>query len=538
MKRHICLDPFSTILLTVQGIFMILLLSATALAQTNKTANKFDSIYFETAVHVSATDINRAIVIADSLYTNSESELHQLKALMLSSTLFQQKGELKKSIRYATMADKIAVKNKFYDWEARIAGFLSTQYRILGLYDQGEVYLEKGKNVSKLIENEQIKILYLGLIFQETAYYEMEYSQYERAHKAVKTAEGHFVRLTDEVNKNYFLATNEELFGRTCIGLKRWDEALKHYNTAIERLEKITQQDAKLNGFVNSGLGRVYFEKKEPELAMEHLKKAEQIVQQSDHLELKIEVYKTFSDYYKSEDDYKNYSVYHDNYMDAFQANEKKKKQSIDNFVNTIQQRDKSLSFNYRILVIVSIFLVLMSVTTVIWHRKSKQRDFERFKLIMKKLKEQNRGEESPIANLEEEPAGKDKKRLISEAVEAKLLSDLDEFEKTARYTDNQISLPMLAGILNTNTKYLSYVLKTHKSKDFNTYINELRIRYIIAKIEQNDVFKNYKISYLAEEAGFSSHSKFSAIFKSVTGFSPSTFLDYLEKSTSLSKQS
>lgn len=538
MKRHICLDPFSTILLTVQGIFMILLLSATALAQTNKTANKFDSIYFETAVHVSATDINRAIAIADSLYTNSESELHQLKALMLSSTLFQQKGELKKSIRYATMADKIAVKNKFYDWEARIAGFLSTQYRILGLYDQGEVYLEKGKNVSKLIENEQIKILYLGLIFQETAYYEMEYSQYERAHKAVKTAEGYFVRLTDEVNKNYFLATNEELFGRTCIGLKRWDEALKHYNTAIERLEKITQQDAMLNGFVNSGLGRVYFEKKEPELAMEHLKKAEQIVQQSDHLELKIEVYKTFSDYYKSEDDYKNYSVYHDNYMDAFQANEKKKKQSIDNFVNTIQQRDKSLSFNYRILVIVSIFLVLMSVTTVIWHRKSKQRDFERFKLIMKKLKEQNRGEESPIANLEEEPAGKDKKRLISEAVEAKLLSDLDEFEKTARYTDNQISLPMLAGILNTNTKYLSYVLKTHKSKDFNTYINELRIRYIIAKIEQNDVFKNYKISYLAEEAGFSSHSKFSAIFKSVTGFSPSTFLDYLEKSTSLSKQS
>ena len=96
----------------------------------------------------------------------------------------------------------------------------------------------------------------------------------------------------------------------------------------------------------------------------------------------------------------------------------------------------------------------------------------------------------------------------------------------------------MLAGMLNTNTKYLSHVLNTYLNKDFNSYINELRIRYIIAKIEQNDVFKNYKISYLAEEAGFSSHSKFSAIFKSVTGFSPSTFLDYLEKSTSLSKQS
>lgn len=537
MKRHSCLDPFSVVLLTVQGIFMTLLLSANTLAQTNKGANKFDSIYFETAVHVSATDINRAIAIADSLYTHSESELHQLKALMLSSTLFQQKGEMKKSIQYATMADKIAVKNKFYDWEARIAGFLSTQYRILGLYEQGEVYLEKGKNVSKLIENEQIKILYLGLIFQETAYYEMEYGQYERAHKAVKTAEGHFVRLADEVNKNYFLATNEDLFGRTCVGLKRWDEALKHYNTAIERMEEIMQQDAMLNGFVHSGLGRVYFEKNEPLLAIEHLKKAEQIVEQSDHLELKIEVYKTFSDYYKSVDDYKNYAVYHDNYMDAFQANEKKKKQSIDNFVNTIQKRDKTLSFNYRLFVIVSIVLFVIVIAIVIWHRRSKKRDFERFKLIMKKLKEQNRDHNTSIAE-SEESVNRDKKRLISEAVESKLLIDLDEFEKTERYTDNQISLPMLAGILNTNTKYLSYVLKTHKSKDFNTYINELRIRYIIEKIEQNDVFKNYKISYLAEEAGFSSHSKFSAIFKSVTGFSPSTFLDYLEKSTSLSKQS
>ncbi|NGF75957.1 helix-turn-helix domain-containing protein [Fluviicola sp. SGL-29] len=537
MKRHTCLEPFSTILLTVQGIFMILLTTATTAAQNNKATNKFDSIYFETAVHISATDINRAIAIADSLHTHSESELHQLKALMLSSTLFQQKGEMKKSIHYATMADQLAVKNNFYDWEARIAGFLSTQYRILGLYEQGEVYLEKGKNVSKLIENEEIKILYLGLIFQETAYYAMEYGNYQRAHKAVKTAEGYFMRLTDEVNKNYFLATNEELLGRTCIGLKEWDEALQHYNEAIKRMGKITQQDAMLNGFVHSGLGRVYFEKNEPLLAIDHLKKSEQIVQLSDHLELKIEVYKTLSEYYKSEDDYKNYSVYHDKYIDAFQANEKKKKQSIDNFVNTIQQRDKSLSFNYRILIIVAIFLVLIIIATILWHRRSKQRDFERFKLIMRKLKEQNRG--GNTTEIESgEPVLKDKKRLISEAVESKLLSDLDEFEKTGRYTDNQISLPMLAGILNTNTKYLSYVLKTHKNKDFNAYINELRIRYIIEKIEKNDVFKNYKISYLAEEAGFSSHSKFSAIFKSVTGFSPSTFLDYLEKSTSLSKQS
>lgn len=509
---------------------LILLLSFKTSAHREKD-NKFDSIYFETAVNVSARDINKAIKISDSLYHHSTSEIHQLKALMLSSTLFQQKGEIKKSIDYALSADKIAANNKFYDWEARIAGFLSTQYRRVGLYDQGEVYLERGKKVSKLIENEQIKTLYLGLIYQETAYYEIEYEHYQNAYKAVESAGSYFNLITDEINKNYFFATNEELFGRTCIGLKKWDEALSHYNNTIDRLKKVTQQDAMLNGFVYSGLGRVYLEKKYYQQAFENLQKAEQIVEQSDHLELKIEVYKTLSEYYKLKDDYNTYSIYNEKYIDAFHLNEKKKKQSIDSFVNTIQLRDKSLYYNRNILFGVSIGLFVIIILTLLWHRRSKKRDFGRFKAIMNRIKNQSKEEDTVVTDISEKTEIKDKKRLISEIVEVKLLGDLDEFEKSVKYTDKQISLAMLAGILNTNTKYLSYVLNTHKNKDFNTYINELRVKYIIEEIEKNEALKNYKISYLAEKAGFSSHSKFSAIFKSVTGFSPSTFLEYLEKS-------
>lgn len=512
------------------GLFILLLFTNTFAQKEKETSNKFDSIYFETAVNISARNINRAIEISDSLYHHSQSEIHKLKALMLSSTLFQQKGEIKKSIDYALLADKIAVKNKFYDWEARIAGFLSTQYRRVGLYDQGEVYLEKGKKVSKIIENEQIKTLYLGLIYQETAYYEIEYEHYEDAYKAIQSAGNYFDLITDEINKNYFFATNEELFGRTCIGLKKWDEALTHYNNTIERMKKVTQQDAMLDGFVYSGLGRVYLEKKENQRAFENLQKAEQIIEKSDHLELKIEVYKSLSDYYKQENDYNNYSIYNDKYMDAFHLNEKKKKQSIDSFVNSIQERDKSLSFNIKIFIGVSISLLVIIILTLIWHRRSKKRDFERFKVIMSNMKNQPK-EETSDEELSKKIDNKERKRLISQAVESKLLNDLVEFEKSEKYTDKNISLPVLAGILNTNTKYLSYVLNTHKNKDFNTYINELRIKYIIGKIEKNKEFKNYKISYLAEETGFSSHSKFSAVFKSITGFSPSTFLEYLEKS-------
>lgn len=529
------IHPIKRSILSSICVFFILF-SNKYLAQTEK----FDSIYFETAVNIAAKDVNKAIKIADSLFHHSTLELHKVKSLMLSSSLFQQKGDIKKSVQYAEKADKLAVKHKLYDWEARIAGFLSTQYRLMGLYEEGEIYLEKGKNVSQNIENQEMKVLYLGLIYQETAYYEIEYENHKKALKAAVKADGYFKELRDERNLNYFQATNNELLGRICIGLKKWDDALKHYTEALDLLTKVTQENAMLSGFIYSGLGRVYFEKRELDPAFEYLQKAEKIVEESDYLELKIEVYKTLADYYQLTEEYDKHSKYNNKFIESLQLSEKKKKESIADFVNTTKSKGDTLAYNRNILLIVSIGLCVIIILIFLWHRKSKKRDFERFKLVMSKLKENQQLKQQPINEIIEkehlqEQEG-DKKKIMSEAIELKLLNDLEKFEKGTKFTDKLISLPTLAGMLNTNTKYLSYILNTHKNKDFSTYINHLRINYIIEKIENNNVFKNYKISVLAEECGFSSHSKFSAVFKSVTGFSPSTFLEYLEKSKTEAK--
>lgn len=509
------------------GLFFSSLFNAVN-AQTNRAdEKKFDSIYFATAVNVAATDINKAIKIADSLYLHSKPEIYRLKALMLSSSLFQQKGDIKKSVQFAVKADKIAVKNDFYDWEARIAGFLSTQYRLMGLYEEGEEYLEKGKTVSNKIENDQMKKLYLGMIYQETAYYEIEYKNFKKAHKAAKKADAYFNQLVySEQDKNYFLATNEQLLGRICIGLKKWDEALVHYNNSQERLTTVTQENAMLSGFIYSGLGRIYLEKKEMASSLENLRKAEKIVKQSDYLELKIEVYQTLADYYKVSEDIQKYSAYNDKYIQALELSEKKKKESITDFVNTTKSKGRDLTQNRNVLLIVSIGLCLVIVGIFIWHRRSRKLERARFKEVMNRMR-QERLEQTIL----DAPEKKDPNRkIMSDAMETKIINDLKEFERGSKFTDKQISLPILAGMFNTNTKYLSHVLNTYLNKDFNSYINELRIKYIIEKIETNEKFKNYKLSVLADECGFSSHSKFSAVFKSVTGFSPSTFLVYLKE--------
>src|SRR5690606_2490108 len=98
-------------------------------------------------------------------------------------------------------------------------------------------------------------------------------------------------------------------------------------------------------------------------------------------------------------------------------------------------------------------------------------------------------------------------------------------------FTDRNISIAVLAGKLQTNTKYLSHIINKHKQKDFNTYINKLRIDYIITKMEDEPKYLHYKISYLADECGFATHSQFTNVFKQLTGISPSTFITCLKKS-------
>lgn len=507
--------------------FLIVCLTSVSAAQTDgEHRNQFDSIYFETAVNISAKDVNKAIRIADSLYKHSPEKIHQLKALMLSSTLFQQKGDIRKSVRYAVKADEIAVQNKYYDWEARIAGFLSTQYRLMGLLEEGNKYLEKGKEVSKKIEDPQMKLLYLGMIYEESAYYEIEYGNYKKAYRATEVADEYFQEMVlADHNKNYFLATNQELFGRISLELGNLDEAEEHYINALEKLKHITEEDNSLTMIVYSGLGRALLQKKDTVQAIVYLSKAEKMVEQSDHLELKIELYKTLSDYYQLVKNYDAYSRYNTKYVEVLEQSERKKKESITDFVNNIQSDKETLTQGRNNWLILSVCLCALVVLIVIRHRRSRKRDLERFRLVMQKMKDDRDAVEAEQVR---EP--KEKKRIMSEETELKLLNDLKAFERGTKYTDKQISLPMLAGMLSTNTKYLSHVLNTYKNKDFNSYINELRIKYIIERLEKNKEFRNFKLSVLAEECGFSSHSKFSAVFKSITGLSPSTFLEYLKK--------
>lgn len=123
-----------------------------------------------------------------------------------------------------------------------------------------------------------------------------------------------------------------------------------------------------------------------------------------------------------------------------------------------------------------------------------------------------------------------DEKRYITKEKELSILSKIADFEREKGYLDKDISLNQLASSIGVNHRYLSYVVNKNKECDFATYVNELRIGYIVACLEDDPKYLKYKISYLAEQCGFASHSRFTVTFKKMTGCSPSVFINKLKR--------
>ncbi|OCW73497.1 transcriptional regulator [Elizabethkingia anophelis] len=86
-----------------------------------------------------------------------------------------------------------------------------------------------------------------------------------------------------------------------------------------------------------------------------------------------------------------------------------------------------------------------------------------------------------------------------------------------------------MSHLFDTNPKYLSMFIKMHRERSFNSYINYLRINYITRKLCENPVYREYKISYLAEECGYASSQVFICAFRKEMGTTPILFISNLK---------
>ncbi|WP_161635288.1 AraC family transcriptional regulator [Aquimarina macrocephali] len=279
-------------------------------------------------------------------------------------------------------------------------------------------------------------------------------------------------------------------------------------------------------------LGKSYDALSNKEQSIIYYKKIDSVLQQTNYLIPKIRsAYSEIIKYYKSIGD-KNNQLYYINRLLYNDSIIDRNYKDINN--KLIKEYDTPILFSekekliyeleaqknkshYGIIVLLIITMVII-VVFILNHRRNKK-----YKTRFEELMDQ-KNKEFKNENIKSDPG-----IGIADQIVEMILKELETFEKYNDFLEINITSGILAKKMNTNSKYLTKVIKYHRKKTFTTYINDLRIDHIVQQLKTDRKLQNYTIKAIASEAGFNSTEVFSKSFLKKTGIYPSYFIKRIQ---------
>jgi len=111
-----------------------------------------------------------------------------------------------------------------------------------------------------------------------------------------------------------------------------------------------------------------------------------------------------------------------------------------------------------------------------------------------------------------------------------KIVNRLDKLEEQEYYLNLDCNLRSMAKKLKTNATYLTKTINVSKQKNFNDYINDLRIDYVLKRLKNDKTFRLFSVKSIAREIGYKSDYSFVKHFKAKTGLNPSYYIKNINK--------
>lgn len=111
---------------------------------------------------------------------------------------------------------------------------------------------------------------------------------------------------------------------------------------------------------------------------------------------------------------------------------------------------------------------------------------------------------------------GDDAKELYAAVLD--VMENSDEIYKLGFNVDR------LSELVHSRPRYVSQAINQEYGSNFNSLLNEYRIKEACRRLAGNPDYANMTIEGIAESVGFKSRTSFGALFKSITGLSPSAY--------------
>lgn len=176
----------------------------------------------------------------------------------------------------------------------------------------------------------------------------------------------------------------------------------------------------------------------------------------------------------------------------------------------------KAQSFSIVMLIFLLILMVVLLIYIYRKRAKLKQEHLRQMALFLRKLEDEEEHRKQKKG---------ERQNYFFNELEENLLS-LMETDKV--YLQKNITLALLADMLNTNITYLSQYINNQLKTNFNDYINSHRIKEACRLFRNNTPLK-YSVDQIADMVGFSSRTTFYSTFKKFTGNTPSFFQKYIQ---------
>jgi AraC-like DNA-binding protein len=494
----------------------------------------FDSIYEKIGRELENTDPEKSLNNVDYLYSISKNDNERLRSLILKAAFLMHCGLNDEAQIIFFEAEELAQKNKNYQALTSIYGYISSIYRESGLYASSLKYLEKASQSSGKIEENDVRWRFKGNIIQEKGNIKMEKGNYIESIVLIRASYKYFLKIKSntEIDIYNHLARTNGVISKNYLLLNEIDSSFYYLAKAKENLAKSDIIIRPLEGFLFNGLAEAYLANKSYDKAEENFLKAKIIADETNNFDLKKDVYKSMCNFYKELGRNEKFIAFNEQYLKLIEQDQRSKKLVADKLLNNLYDQQIYLEANEHIKTRTIILLIIFSILLVallIWYIYKKRQNQKKFQSFINEL-DKNKDIITDTDNEFFIPEPDNNKSYMSKEKELIILKDLEKFEKTEFYLNKDISLGVFSGKMGTNQRYLTHVIKKYKNADFATYINELKINYIVKRIKSNPKYLMYKISYLAEECGFSYHSRFTINFKKVTGTTPSAFIAYVKE--------
>jgi len=242
--------------------------------------------------------------------------------------------------------------------------------------------------------------------------------------------------------------------------------------------------------------------------------------------------YNLLAESYKHTGDFENASYYFEKYLttreeytqlknEAKTAFIEEERRSFEKeFLQLTEEKERKQDYLNYLFLGASLVILGLLFLLLRFYKIKKQNEIK-FEALLAKINKAD--QPSDIIDTKDEVLDEKHSSDLPEETKQTILDGLKKLEAKEFFLKQECNSYNVAKKINTS--YLSKVINEHFGKNFNTYINDLRINYAIVRLKNDVIFRSYSIQSIAEELGYKSADSFTKYFKKDTGLNPSFYI-------------